>query len=158
VASLYRAYAPSVFRICRRYVRDTSDAEDLTQAAFARIVRQWDSFRGESAAFTWIYRIAVNESLQFLRKEKGKREALPLVEEDYAMDAGRDGDGGLHLRLSVRRILERLPAELQEIAALHYLEGLSQQETAEALGLSLRKVEYKLGEFREQARKWMEEP
>lgn len=153
VEALYRAYAPTLFRVCLRYVRDVADAEDLVHAAFEKVIASGASFRGDSAAFTWVYRIAVNEALQFLRSRKGRPGSRPILEEELDCAAADEGD--LHLRLTLRQVLDRCEADVQEIAVLHYLEGMTQEETAEAAGLPLRTVEYKLSRFRAQARKWM---
>lgn len=153
VEALYRAYAPALFRVCLRYVRDEADAQDLVHAAFEKVIASGAGFRGDSSAFTWVYRIAVNESLQFLRRRKGRPDSRPLLEEELDCAAAEEGD--LHLRLTLRQVLDRCDADVQEIAVLHYLEGMTQEETAEATGLPLRTVEHKLSRFRAQARKWI---
>ena len=154
IDGLYRAYAPMLFRVCLRYVRDPADAEDLVHAAFGRVLAAPGSFRGESGVLTWMYRIAVNEALQFLRREKGRPKGSVMLDEELDCAAPEEGD--VHLRLTMRQLLDRFPADVQELAVLHYLEGMSQEEASAATGVPLRTVEQKLSRFRAQARKWFE--
>jgi RNA polymerase sigma-70 factor, ECF subfamily len=151
--ALYRRFAPTVFRVCKRYVGDEADAEDLTHGAFERILRGHSAFRGDSELFTWIYRVAVNEALQFLRREKRRKAWTRDGGEGAFVTMDEDGPD---VRISLAQVLERFDPETQEIAVLHYREGLSQEETAAAMGISLRTLEYRLRDFRVRARKWME--
>ena len=106
IDALYRAHAPAIYRVCLRYVKDDADALDLVHSAFEKVIGSDAPFRGESAVFTWIYRIAVNESLQFLRRRKGRPDGQRMLEEELDCAAAEEGD--LHLRISLRQVLRTL--------------------------------------------------
>src|SRR5271154_571159 len=69
-ATLYTLHKKRVYSVCLQMTRDVADAEDLTQEAFLQLFRSVNSFRGDSAFSTWLYRIAVNTVLMKLRRRK----------------------------------------------------------------------------------------
>lgn len=66
-------YKDRILNVCYRFVLNKEDAEDLTQEVFIEIYKSFGSFKGDSGIYTWIYRIAVNKSLDFLRKNKRQK-------------------------------------------------------------------------------------
>src|SRR5882724_10800777 len=81
---LYRSHCKRVYAVCLRMVKDTTEAEDLTQEAFLLVFRKIHTFRGESAFSTWLHRLVVNTVLMHLRKK-----SLPVV----SMETGPAPDG-----------------------------------------------------------------
>jgi RNA polymerase sigma-70 factor (ECF subfamily) len=68
---LYRAHRKHVFAVCLRMVKNTAEAEDLTQQAFLQLFRKIGTFRGESGFATWLHRVTVNQVLMHLRRRRG---------------------------------------------------------------------------------------
>lgn len=71
---IYNDYSGKVQRLCLGYTGNVTEAEDLLQETFIKAWQNFDKFRGEAQVSTWIYRIAVNTCLQFIKKQKGKNE------------------------------------------------------------------------------------
>lgn len=165
--ALATRYEQPVYNLAMRILRNEHDAEDVTQQTFLSLVENLDSFRGESAFRTWLFRIATFAALKIIRKRKG----LETVSLDAATDSGDDTapaphpeyiadwkDSPEHLaqRNEVRRLVDDALAELDEKHRLVFLlrdvEGLSIQETAAALDLSEANVKVRLLRARLQLR------
>jgi len=142
-ATLYHLHKKRVYSVCLQMTRDVADAEDLTQEAFLQVFRSVNSFRGDSAFSTWLYRIAVNTVLMKLRRRK----APPLVSLDEPVSADSPSlkrevgkaDGrlsGAVDRIALRRAVEDLPAGCRQVFDLHEMEGFQHHEIAELLGCS----------------------
>lgn len=79
--SLYIKYHRKIIILCRGYTNDNAIAEDLAQETFIKVWKNLDAYRSEATISTWIYRIAVNTCLSFIRSELGKKRILPLLPE-----------------------------------------------------------------------------
>lgn len=143
-ATLFQLHKKRVYSVCLQMTKDVADAEDLTQEAFLQVFRNINSFRGESAFSTWLYRIAVNTVLMKLRRRK----APPLLSLDESVSAEspslkRDvGTADLNLsgaidRIALRRALEELPEGCRKIFDLHEVQGLQHHEIAQQLQCSI---------------------
>ncbi len=143
-AALYQMHKKRVYSVCLQMTKDVADAEDLTQEAFLQVFRSVNSFRGDSAFSTWLYRIAVNTVLMKLRRRKSP----PLVSLDEPVSADspslkRDyGQADLNLngavdRIALRRAVEELPAGCRQIFDLHEVEGYQHHEIAQRLQCSI---------------------
>jgi RNA polymerase sigma-70 factor (ECF subfamily) len=125
---LYDSCHQSVFRLAVRMV-GLQDAADVTQQVFLQAFRSIGQFNGRSRFETWLYRLAVNESLQHLRRDRRWRyHALdwePMDESYHGEDADR--------KELLERALARIDPELRSIFLLREVEGLSYQDIAEAL-------------------------
>lgn len=128
-------------------VKDYDDAEDLSQEVFIEVYLKLNKFREESSIGTWIYRIAVNKSLQFLRKRKAKKREVIEVEYSDQLSNAIDFDHpGVSLEnKELARVLfhalDTLP-EMQRVAfTLHKVEFLSQQEISEIMDKSVSAIE-----------------
>ena len=82
-ATLFQLHKKRVYSVCLQMTKDVADAEDLTQEAFLQVFRSVNSFRGDSAFSTWLYRVAVNTVLMKLRRRKSP----PLVSLDEPVSA-----------------------------------------------------------------------
>src|SRR5215475_8314185 len=78
---LYRTQSKAVYNLCLRMLKNTSDAEDLTQQVFLRLFRKIGTFRGDSCLATWLYRVTFNAVLMHLRRSK-RTEVLDETSED----------------------------------------------------------------------------
>lgn len=138
---LVRRHAPGLLKLLRGYLRDDSDADDVSQEAFVRAWRKIGSFKGDSNFFTWLARIAINESNRHLT-----RRASRAVRDTEAAEAVRaiatgsaPGLESLVLRHDAARRLERgvgaLPVKYRAAVILRDVEGYSTQEAAAMIGV-----------------------
>jgi RNA polymerase sigma-70 factor (ECF subfamily) len=133
---LLRSQYDRVFAVCRRLTGNDADAADATQESLIAIVRGLPRFDGRSRLSTWVYRIAVNASLDELRR-RGRRPELGLdASLDFATDNASAGSSeGVADRLDIDAALLRLPVEYRAAVVLRDLCGLDYAEIAEALDL-----------------------
>ncbi len=127
------------YRLAYSNVRNEQDAMDVVQDAVCKALEHADSLRDIGAVKTWFYRILMNESMNFLRKNR--RELLleePLGDEAYVCDPDYADQEDLYERI------KGLPAEVQNIIRFRFYEELPLQEIAEIMGLNLNTVKAKL--------------
>lgn len=127
--SLYRDYRSRVFSTAFRMVKNYADAEDITQDVFVKVFKKLDSFRGEAALSTWIYRIAVNACLDFLRRRK-LRQTVPLDDEMTA------GSRPISVAKLVEGTLPLMPEGYRTVFVLYDIQGLKHSEIAKVLGIT----------------------
>lgn len=141
---LVTAYEKNVYNIALRMVGDPDDAADMTQETFIKAYRALSSFRGDSKFSSWLYRIASNVCLDFLRnRSRHPQVSLSTVDEDDRAtfelpDMRQNPEEQLMKKLgmeAVRRGLEQLPEQQRQILVLRELGGLSYAELAQTLGL-----------------------
>ncbi len=141
-----------VLKIARTYAYDTDDRADLAQEIAAQLWRAYPRYDPERAFSTWMYRIALNVAISFVRNDRRReRQAVPLDEElhDLAGD-GADHEREQHIRV-LRRFIAQLPP-LDRALMLLYLEERSGREIAEVLGISESNVTTKLGRLKQRIR------
>ncbi len=161
--TLLKRYERKIFRLARNITQNMEDAEDVVQDVFMKAFTHLDSFEGNSKFYTWLVRIAVNESLMKLRKRKSDRQ----VSLDEPVDTGEEEvvreiavwDNTPEQRFSqteLRQLLDNSVAELapiyRTVFQLRDVDELSTEETAEALGLSVPAVKSRLLRARLQLR------
>jgi len=138
---LYNAYKHFVYSLCLRRTRDICDAEDLTQEVFLQVFRKVDSFRGEAAFGSWLYRVTMNTILMHARKRRIEIRFLefPSVGEVLPnalhFSCGRDSEAVD--RIALARAIASLPKVRQSLVLLHDLRGFTHREIANHLGLSV---------------------
>ena len=136
---LYRAHAGKLFSVACRILGNVSDAEDVLQEVFLSAHRKLDGFRGESALATWLYRLATNQCLDYLRSRAARTGELTetLDEEPGLYEPGRTGLADQTVaRMDLERALTQLPAGCRAAFVLHDVQGLEHREVAEALGIA----------------------
>jgi RNA polymerase sigma-70 factor (ECF subfamily) len=160
---LVRRYDRNVFRIAQHITQNREDAEDVMQDAFLKAYEKLDQFQGNSKFYTWLVRIAVNESLMRLRKRRtGKMVSIdedleteegtvPRDLADWAPDPEQNYNQA-ELAEILRKTIQGLPQGFRVVFALRDVEGLSTEETAETLGLSIPAVKSRLLRARLQLR------
>ena len=133
---LVRRYRHRIFALALHLTGEESDADDVTQEVFLRSYRSLDSFEGRSQFFTWIYRMAVNRSLN-CRRDRGRRGETPIddprIERAIAVDAPNDPAKAAELRQTYARLLtalDKLPAPMRTSVVLVALQGMSHAEAA----------------------------
>ena len=162
-STLLRRYDGKIFRLAMNITQNREDAEDVLQEAFLKAYEHLDQFQGNSKFYTWIVRIAVNQALMKLRKRKSDR----AVSLDEQIDTGEDTvvreiaawDPDPEERYSRDELREILNGAIQELTPIYRtvftlrdVDGLSTEETAEALDLSVPAVKSRLLRARLQLR------
>ena len=147
-------YEKSVYNIALRMTGNSEDASDMTQEAFIKAYNSLQSFRGDSKFSVWIYRIATNVCLDFLRSRSRKPTVSLSVEdndgEEVQLDVADESQSPELLldrqmtRESVRRGLETLSPEYRQILLLREIQGLSYDEISQALGLEVGTVKSRI--------------
>lgn len=156
---LVQKYQHRIGHLIARYVRDPSEVEDVAQEAFIKAYRGLANFRGESAFYTWLYRIAINTAKNHL-VSAGRRVPEHGVD---ATEAEQYDDGALlremdtperelmtgEVRRAVYRTIESLPPELRDAVTLREMEGLSYEDIATAMGCPIGTVRSRIFRARE---------
>lgn len=152
-------YQHKIIKLVERYVRDPDEALDVAQEAFIKAYRALASFRGESAFYTWLYRIAINTAKNHLASRKRRAEdfELDLQDPDQYEAHGRLREGdtpeGLALseeiRETVSTAIEALPEDLRTAIVLRELEGMSYEEIAGAMDCPVGTVRSRIFRARE---------
>ncbi len=152
-------YQGKVLKLVMRYVRDAMEAEDVAQEAFIKAYRALPGFRGDSAFYTWLYRIVINTAKNTLVSAKRR----PL---DYNLDSPDSEQSGLLSRLTdgetpeqlllsdetrrtVEAVMSELPEELRTAIVLRELDGLSYEEIASAVDCPVGTVRSRIFRARE---------
>ena len=156
---LVSKYHRKLGRLLSRMVRDAAEVEDITQEAFIKAYRALPSFRGESAFYTWLYRIAVNTAKNHLAQQRRRNEVSPTITDedgDLVEDVTRaDVDTPDRVLLSrqigetVNAAMESLPSELRTAITLREIEGLSYEEIAELMDCPIGTVRSRIFRARE---------
>jgi RNA polymerase sigma-70 factor (ECF subfamily) len=136
---LYRAHAGRLFSVACRMLGNTADAEDLLQEIFLTAHRKLDSFRGESSLGTWLYRLATNQCLDYLRSRAARAgQVTDALDDDPTLaDAGSRGLADQTVtRMDLERAIARLPEGCRAAFLWHDVEGLEHREVAEVLGIA----------------------
>jgi len=146
LADAYRRFGPLVARRCRAIVRDDALAEDAVQNAFLRVWRYEASFAAAESKLGWLYRVADRCCFDLLARRRTRRETTlgELPERPTSGEPVED-------RELVLRFLSRFDERTQQVAVLHYLDGLPQEEIARATGWSRQTVWKKLTLLRDSA-------
>ena len=160
---LVRRYDRNVFRIAQHITQNREDAEDVVQDAFLKAFQNLGQFQGQSKFYTWLVRIAVNEALMRLRRRRPERtvsldedvkteeDSMPREVADWSPNPEQ-----LYSQAELKDILGKtiqgLPPGFRTVFVLRDVEGLSTEETAEALSLSIPAVKSRLLRARLQLR------
>jgi RNA polymerase sigma-70 factor (ECF subfamily) len=155
-AQLVEKYEARVYNLARKMMRDPQDAEDVLQETFISVFRHLKDFQSDSSFSTWLYRIATNASLMKLRGRK-----TPPLSLDEPVEA-EDGNGALpreivdwgitpeeallsgEVRAQMDAAIDALPESRRAVFVLRDIEGLSVQETADVLSITVSNVKTRL--------------
>lgn len=149
VAALYRRYGDMVYGRCLSMLRNEADAIDATQEVFLKVHRYADGFRGGAKASTWLYRIATNQCLNVMRSRRRHPEDPVEEIQDHAPPAvGDDALDALSRHQLVARLLQDWDERTQQCVVYHYMDGMTQDEVGELLGISGAAVRKRLAKFR----------
>ena len=158
VEILYNRYGSMVYHRCLRILGNEQDARDAVQEVFARVMRHYGNFRSESSPSTWIIRISTNHCLNVIRNRKGRRAKLQANKEDLQpTDAhGTRGFDGVERSQLVRLLLDRFDPEIQRLVIHYYIDGMTKEEIARQVGLSVPTVRKRLNLFVSRSRKMLQ--
>lgn len=146
-------YQQKVFSTCISFVPNREDAEDIAQDVFVEVFNSIKKFKGNSKLSTWIYRIATNKCLEFIRKKNTKKRfaflqsitgnAIPIDKTDYFTEMNHPGIllENKELNATLFKAINNLPESQTVIFTLHKIDGKSYQEVADITGKSLSSVE-----------------
>jgi RNA polymerase sigma-70 factor (ECF subfamily) len=160
---LVKRYDRNVFRIAQHITQNREDAEDVVQDAFLKAYQALPNFQMQSKFYTWLVRIAVNEALMKLRKRRPERfvsldedvkteeDSMPREIADWSPNPEQLYDQG-ELKEILGKTINGLPPSFRTVFVLRDVEGLSTEETAEALELSIPAVKSRLLRARLQLR------
>jgi len=156
---LVAKYQHKIVKLISRYIRDQAEVLDVAQDAFIKAYRALPRFRGESAFYTWLYRIAINTAKNYLVAQSRR-----LPDTDIEIDVAEQYEGASELRdnatperlllkdeieRTVFEVIEQLPEDLRTAITLRELEGLSYEEIAEAMGCPIGTVRSRIFRARE---------
>lgn len=158
-AKLVEAYSAMIYRLALKLLADPQDAEDVLQETFMKAFHHLPEFDGRSQIATWLYRIAVNEALMLLRRKKPGALSIdePSEEDDDITQPIQIVDWcclpenellSAEARAYLDRAVAQLSPNLRAVFLLRDVEGLSTQQTAEALNLSETAVKTRLSRAR----------
>ena len=143
--ALYRQYAPVLFRRARRLVGRDAEAWDVVQQVFERLMTTSEAFRREASPMTWLWRITTNVALNQLRSRS-------LREPDGKVaDEAETTDDGVEARNLISVWLKQLDEREASVATLLYVDGLTQEEVADVLGLSRKTIGREVEQLRQKA-------
>ncbi|MEK7222997.1 MAG: RNA polymerase sigma factor RpoE [Pseudomonadota bacterium] len=156
---LVRKYQHKGAKLISRYVRDRREVEDVTQEAFIKAYRAIGGFRGESAFYTWLYRIAVNTAKNYLESQSRRPpgsdmeiEGAELIESGEGLRDQATPERQMltnEIATTVHRVLELLPPDLRTAITLREIEGMSYEEIAEVMDCPIGTVRSRIFRARE---------
>lgn len=157
---LVAKYQRRLARLLSRFLRDSADIEDVTQEAFVKAYRSLPAFRGESAFYTWLYRIGINTAKNFLSASSRR----PVVNAEFEDEDGESFDMASQLPdlntpeselmnkqilATVNAAVDRLPEELRTAISLREMDGLSYDEIAKVMDCPIGTVRSRIFRARE---------
>jgi RNA polymerase sigma-70 factor (ECF subfamily) len=161
---LVRRYQDRLFNTVYRLVENAEDAQDVVQEAFLNAYQSLESFHGDSAFFTWLYRIAVNTAISHKRKQRavvridGARNGEPLIDPLDPSDASRPGHAleQAEQEKRVHQALARLSPEHRTVLVMKDMEGQKYETMAEILGVPIGTIRSRLHRARLELRELLE--
>ena len=157
---LVAKYQRKIHRLLSRFVRDPAEVEDVAQEAFIKAYRALPSFRGESAFYTWLYRIAVNTAKNYL-VAAGRRAPTSTQFDSEEAENFEEGHQLRHMNTpeaelmskqiaaTVNRAMEELPEELRSAIVLREIDGMSYEDIAGAMNCPIGTVRSRIFRARE---------
>lgn len=159
-ATLMKRYKKAVYFMILKMIRDADDAEDLTMEAFAKAFKNLERFKKDYTFSTWLFRIATNNAIDFIRKKKLKTMSLNNTLSDdsgnaVTIDIEDDDNNPQDVYIRTQRIemvrifVDKLPAKYRKLVQLRYFDELSYEEIAQELDKPLGTVKAQLHRSRE---------
>ena len=137
--TLLKMYQERVYWHIRKMVFDHDDANDITQNTFIKIYKNLNNFKGDSKLYSWIYRIATNESITFINQKK-KRNQTSFEEISYSLSENLESDiffDGDEIELILHRSIAQLPEQQRIVFQMKYFDDMKYEEISEILQKSV---------------------
>jgi len=157
---LVSKYQRKLARLLSRFIRDSAEVEDVTQEAFIKAYRALPTFRGDSAFYTWLYRIGINTAKNYLVAMGRRAPTTTDIDSEYA-EGFEDGDRlrdlntpenelmSKQIAQTVNQTLSELPEELRTAITLREIEGLSYEDIANIMNCPIGTVRSRIFRARE---------
>lgn len=152
-------YQHKIFAVISRFIRDHSEVQDVAQDAFIKAYRALPNFRGESAFYTWMYRIAINTAKNYLVARNRRPPATDLEVEDAEFYSGNEAMHEMNtpesnlmrdeLQAVIDLAFQELPEDLRRAVTLREIDGLSYEEIAVAMDCPIGTVRSRIFRARE---------
>lgn len=134
--TLYRQHAARIFSLASRMAGSADEGEDLLQEIFLQAYRKLGTFKGEAAVGTWLYRLAVNHCLDFVRSRRARTSKLTdTLDDERLLEPAAPRDTPIP-RIDLERAIARLPEGCREAFVLHDIEGFDHKEVGAMLGIA----------------------
>ncbi|MCE5324554.1 sigma-70 family RNA polymerase sigma factor [bacterium] len=162
---LLDAYEKPIYNLIFRLIGDADEAADLTQETFVSAYKSYSKFKAESSEYTWLYRIAVNKCKNKFKERARHKESFTL-DEELPLDALGESDTTYspeaaferkELKERIIQAISQLPPDYRIVTVLRELHGLSYQEIAQTVDLSVDVVRTRLARARSMLRKKLEQ-
>ena len=136
-----------IYKVCYIYAKDQDDLNDLFQEVVLNLWKSFPNYRGDSTVTTWVYRIAMNTCITFLRRSNTRLQTIPMTADMASLVADEEGRTG-----QLQELINRV-GKLERALILLWLEERSYQEMADILGISKANVAVKLLRTKEKLKK-----
>ncbi len=139
-----------VVSVAQRFLFDHEQIEDIVQTIFAKVINKIKQFNGACRFSTWIYRIAVNECMDFIRKKTRRKQHFLAIDDNYKAFPDINSPDAIakisdkELKSSIQQALKQLPLDQKTVFSLYYFGNYSGKEVAEALNITEANVFMKL--------------
>jgi len=134
--TLYRQHAARIYTLACRMAGSPEDGEDLLQEIFLQAHRKLDSFKGDASIGTWLYRLALNHCLDYVRSRQARMSRVTdTLDADTSMEPIARRETPI-ARIDLDRAIERLPEGCREAFVLHDVEGFDHKEVGALLGIA----------------------
>ena len=152
---LVQSYKERLYWLIRRMVLDHDDADDCLQNTFIKVWQSLDRFRGDAQLYTWLYRIATNESITFLTQQQRRGEQTGIAAaERLSSDAWFDGD---QVQAALHKSIAKLPPKQKAVFNLRYFEEMPYSQIADVLETSEGALKASYHHAYEKIKAWMKE-
>jgi RNA polymerase sigma-70 factor, ECF subfamily len=156
IQALYERYGRAIYRRCNYFLRNEAQAEDAMHDVFVKVVESYHTFQGQASPLTWVVRITTNHCLNLLRSQRaGWRQRFESS--SRVLDGARPSAfAEMERQELVRVVLDKVDKGVQQAAVYYFVDEMSQQEAADALGCSVPTLRKRLRSFVKSARKHLQ--
>ncbi len=134
--TLYRHHSARIYSLALRMTGSPEEGEDLLQEIFLQAYRKLGTFKGDAAIGTWLYRLALNHCLDFVRSRRARMDKMTgTLDDERAIEPQAPRTSTVE-RIDLERAIEQLPPGCREAFVLHDVEGFDHREVAEMLGIA----------------------
>lgn len=136
---IIKKYQKKLYGIIRRMLINHDDTDDVLQNTFIKMWHHLDGFKEDAQLYTWLYRIATNESLTFLKKKR-TRFFVPMVDVEYKLTQNLEADSqfkGDEIQMRLQKAILKLPEKQRLVFNMKYFEEMKYEDMSEILGTSV---------------------